>query len=328
MHLGLGIEVVLLPPYYVGPYRQRNETDSADAEALLLALRDSRIQPATVKSLEQQALTALHRVRSPAGWYPHPPPCVVSSSSSASLCPQVPVIFPLISLRRSRRPGVARSSTSPSSTSPSLPERLVRPGEKGGDGVGLTKRGKGTKWMLVVDGNGIPIGFHLEDANKAEVRLAEETLRSVRVHRSRRGRPRTRPQVLTADRAYDSRAFRVSQAARGSCVHPSTTTPCRLETATRPSCDCFEGGVCVQVDRGAHVHLARQLSATPHSLGAPPGRLPGLLRIRPCSALPTVILGLSAAHDPVLGSVFSRGKHAALLYRTSLFCSSVRNGAS
>ena len=64
MLLGLGFEVVLLPPAYVSPYRQRNKTDQADAEALLQALRDPRIQPVTIKSPEQQALTALHRVRS------------------------------------------------------------------------------------------------------------------------------------------------------------------------------------------------------------------------------------------------------------------------
>jgi transposase len=42
----------------------RNKTDRADAEALLQALKDPRIKPVTVKSQEQQALNALHRVRS------------------------------------------------------------------------------------------------------------------------------------------------------------------------------------------------------------------------------------------------------------------------
>ena len=35
------------------------------------------------------------------------------------------------------------------------------PAKKGGEKVGLTRKGKGTKWMLVVDGNGLPLGFHL-----------------------------------------------------------------------------------------------------------------------------------------------------------------------
>lgn len=76
--------------------------------------------------------------------------------------------------------------------------------------------------MLVVDGRGTPIGFHLESASKAEVHLAEPTLRSIRIARSRRGRPRTRPRLLTADRAYDSRAFRQYLRRRGirACIPP------------------------------------------------------------------------------------------------------------
>lgn len=64
MLLGMGFDVVLLPPRYVRPYVHRSKTDRADAEALLQALRDPRIHPVSVKSQEQQALIALHRVRS------------------------------------------------------------------------------------------------------------------------------------------------------------------------------------------------------------------------------------------------------------------------
>jgi transposase len=69
--------------------------------------------------------------------------------------------------------------------------------------------------VLVGDGQGTPIGFHLDGANKAEVRLAEQTLRSIRVPRLGRGRPHARPEHLTADRAYDSRAFRQYLHTRG-----------------------------------------------------------------------------------------------------------------
>ena len=69
------------------------------------------------------------------------------------------------------------------------------PAKKGGDKVGLTKKGKGTKWMLVVDGNGLPLGFHLDSAACAEVRLAEQTLDTIRVSRGGvRGRPTQRPE--------------------------------------------------------------------------------------------------------------------------------------
>jgi transposase len=95
------------------------------------------------------------------------------------------------------------------------------PAKKGGDKVGLTKKGKGTKWMLVIDGNGLPLGFHLASANTAEVRLAEATLDTIAVARPR-GRPRRRPEKLVADRAYDSSAFRgvLRQRGIGMCIPP------------------------------------------------------------------------------------------------------------
>lgn len=95
------------------------------------------------------------------------------------------------------------------------------PAKKGGEHVGLTRKGKGTKWMLVIDGNGLPLGFHLDSANRAEVRLAEQTLDTIRVARPR-GRPKLRPEKLVADRGYDSRAFRRVLRGRGirMCIPP------------------------------------------------------------------------------------------------------------
>jgi transposase len=59
-----GIEVRLLPARYVRPYVKRNKTDAADAAALLEAARCADIHPVRVKSVDQQALQALHRARS------------------------------------------------------------------------------------------------------------------------------------------------------------------------------------------------------------------------------------------------------------------------
>jgi transposase len=93
-------------------------------------------------------------------------------------------------------------------------ERVVfgwqfRSGKKRGSKVGKTKRGKGTKWMVVVDGQGLPLGKQLYSASPNEVRLAEETLASIRVtRRNRGGRPRQKPQRVIADRAYDSDPLR------------------------------------------------------------------------------------------------------------------------
>jgi len=53
--------------------------------------------------------------------------------------------------------------------------------------------------MLVVDGNGLPFGFHFDSAKVAEIKLAEQTLHTIRAARPR-GRPKRRPQKLVADR--------------------------------------------------------------------------------------------------------------------------------
>ena len=89
------------------------------------------------------------------------------------------------------------------------------PGQKRGPRVGKTKRGKGTKWMVVVDGQGVPLGIHLESASPAEVKLLETTLAKIAVPRAGRGRPRQKPQRLIADKAYDSDPLRFRLKRRG-----------------------------------------------------------------------------------------------------------------
>ena len=74
--------------------------------------------------------------------------------------------------------------------------------QKGGDAIGKTKRGKGTKWMVVVDGQGVPLGSQLLEASPAEVTLVEHTLNGIAP------RHRRKIQRLIADRAYDSDGLR------------------------------------------------------------------------------------------------------------------------
>ena len=62
--------------------------------------------------------------------------------------------------------------------------------------------------MVVVDGQGIPIGAQLASAQISEFRLAESTLARVRVPRCGRGRPRKRLRRVMADRGYDSDKLR------------------------------------------------------------------------------------------------------------------------
>jgi len=90
------------------------------------------------------------------------------------------------------------------------------PGKKGGTHVGKTKRGKGTKWLVVVDGAGTPLGAYLDAATPAEVTLLARTLDTVAVRRTHHaGRPRKHPDRLVADRAYDSNPLRAALVRRG-----------------------------------------------------------------------------------------------------------------
>jgi len=58
-----GHTVSLLPAQYVKPYRRRNKTDRADCEAILEAFRCDGLKPVAVKTIEQQELQMMHRLR-------------------------------------------------------------------------------------------------------------------------------------------------------------------------------------------------------------------------------------------------------------------------
>jgi transposase len=91
----------------------------------------------------------------------------------------------------------------------------VFPGKKGGACVGKTKRGKGTKLMVVADGKGVPLGVQLASASPHEVTLIEPTLERIAVPRKGRGRPRKNPKRLIYDKAADSDALRDRLQRRG-----------------------------------------------------------------------------------------------------------------
>jgi transposase len=59
-----GHTVRLLPAHDVHRYVRRNKTDRTDTKALLEANRNEEIQPVPIKSVEQQGIASLHRVRS------------------------------------------------------------------------------------------------------------------------------------------------------------------------------------------------------------------------------------------------------------------------
>lgn len=80
-------------------------------------------------------------------------------------------------------------------------------GKKGGFAVGKTKRGKGTKLMVIADASGLPLAVHTTSASPHEVTLVEATLDETLTM----GRPRR----LVGDRAYDSDPLDQRLAAQG-----------------------------------------------------------------------------------------------------------------
>ena len=59
----LGHTVRLMPPAYVKPYVKRGKTDTADAEAIAEAVSRPTMRFVAVKSVDQQAVLMLHKVR-------------------------------------------------------------------------------------------------------------------------------------------------------------------------------------------------------------------------------------------------------------------------
>jgi transposase len=87
--------------------------------------------------------------------------------------------------------------------------------EKRGLEVGKTKKGKGTKLMVVADGQSVPLGVLLCSASPREVTLIEATLDQVRVPKPKHGRPRKRIKRLIYDKAADSDPLRKRLKRRG-----------------------------------------------------------------------------------------------------------------
>ncbi len=59
----LGHTALLLPPKNVTPFRQGHKTDSTDTIAIATAVRQPKVKPTYVKSIEQQGLQSLERTR-------------------------------------------------------------------------------------------------------------------------------------------------------------------------------------------------------------------------------------------------------------------------
>ena len=90
--------------------------------------------------------------------------------------------------------------------------------QKGGEATGPnpTDRGKaGTKRHVVVDRAGIPLAVTLSAANVNDVSLFEPLLDAIEPIKRPRGRPRTRPAKVHADKAYQAKHCRAYLRRRG-----------------------------------------------------------------------------------------------------------------
>jgi len=70
------------------------------------------------------------------------------------------------------------------------------PAKGGGAAVGLTRKGKGTKIQLVIDGQGLPLGVSVASADTGEPQMVQQTLELFE--------EQTQPEHLIGDKAYDS----------------------------------------------------------------------------------------------------------------------------
>jgi transposase len=62
-----GFEVKLIPPQFVKPYVKSQKNDATDAEAICEAMSRPGMRYVAVKSVEQQDIQAIHRVRASLG---------------------------------------------------------------------------------------------------------------------------------------------------------------------------------------------------------------------------------------------------------------------
>jgi transposase len=81
--------------------------------------------------------------------------------------------------------------------------------------IGRSRGGLTSKLHLVADGKGRMLGAVLTAGNVNDTTMLAMTLESIRVPRSGRGRARTRPDRILADKGYPSRANRALLARRG-----------------------------------------------------------------------------------------------------------------
>ncbi|WP_406375461.1 IS5 family transposase [Streptomyces virginiae] len=88
-------------------------------------------------------------------------------------------------------------------------------GEPADHALGRSRGGLSTKVHLAADGGARPLAFTITAGQAGDAPAFETVMDRIRVPRTGPGRPRTRPAVVLADRAYSSRAIRAHLRRRG-----------------------------------------------------------------------------------------------------------------
>ena len=145
----------------------------------------------------------------------------------------------------------------------------LRLGEKGGDGIGKTRKGKGVKIMAMVDRHGLPVAVCTESAQRAEVSLVQLLFDFMFIE--------VLPERLIGDRAYDSDKLDEELRQRG--VEMYRTQPLQpLAIPGWPSAAALQA----PVEGRAVLRLAAQLPAAGKPVGTQGTKLPSLGGTRLC----------------------------------------------
>ncbi|WP_371518006.1 IS5 family transposase [Dietzia sp. 111N12-1] len=93
--------------------------------------------------------------------------------------------------------------------------RPFRDCEPAGHGIGRSRGGLTTKIHSAVDGRGRPLANVVTGGQRNDGAMLAEVLADIHVPRQVRGRPRTRPDAVIADKAYSSGTIRRKLRSRG-----------------------------------------------------------------------------------------------------------------
>ncbi len=117
----------------------------------------------------------------------------------------------------STRPSRVCISTVPPSPAPqgALPNHKNSRFEPPDHGIGRSRGGLTTKLHLVCDGRGRPLGMLITGGNINDTTMMTAVLEDIRVPRAGKGRPRTRPDRVLADKGYPSKTNRAWLRDRG-----------------------------------------------------------------------------------------------------------------